>query len=162
MKNKTAKTNKIFARTLNVPFTPCPPLRFWVDNLDVDSGDAFTLTNFARVERGRGFSLAKKYTFKNFMTLSSFQEPSVCRHFAQDWTSGHCRLGNLGSPAGSPSVANRSLTSLCLLQIQNAISSGLSTSNPFVSSAIFKKCSRHSRQLKKFRMNPFTNASYQT
>ena len=53
MKDKTAKTNEIFARTLNVPFTPCPPLRFRVDNLDVDSGDAFTLTNFARVERGR-------------------------------------------------------------------------------------------------------------
>ena len=63
MEDKAAKTTKTFARIFNAKMCPPPsPLRFrLVDNLVVvDADDVFTLTNLARVERGRGLLFAKK------------------------------------------------------------------------------------------------------
>ena len=63
IEDKVATTTKTFARIFNATMCPPPsPLRFrLVDNLVVvDADDVFTLTNLARVERGRGLLFAKK------------------------------------------------------------------------------------------------------
>ena len=56
MNARTPRMTKIFARTLSAGL----PLLFRADNLDVDVDEVLTFTIFACVERGLGFSFAKK------------------------------------------------------------------------------------------------------
>mmetsp|Transcript_3073 Transcript_3073/g.12781 ORF Transcript_3073/g.12781 Transcript_3073/m.12781 type:complete len:528 (-) Transcript_3073:375-1958(-) len=118
-----------------------------------------------------------KYTVRNAATASSshrtiFFSPRApapvmgARHASHADASGHCVLGNAGSPDPAPNPfasrsASRAFTLLCAFHAQSCASRAVTTSPLSTSPAIARKCERQSSQGKKCSIQP-TIASNQT